>query len=88
MSTEKKDVPHVDLRVTCPVKQKIADVGVDLNIFRDQGILTGCTHLDKGETCGQACLVTQEAHEVLVHIMSTEKSKHRKDLGEVGEVIA
>ncbi len=84
MSTEKSDVPHVDLRVTCPVKKTIADVGVDVNIFRKKGVLTGCTHLDKGETCGEGCLVAPETHDVLLHIMAAERSKHQEDLGDVG----
>ena len=84
MSTEKIDVPHVDLRVTCPVKKTIADVGVDVNIFREKGVLTGCTQLDKGETCGEGCLVTPEAHDVLTHIITKEQLKHHADLGTVG----
>lgn len=88
MSTEKSDVPHVDLRVTCPVKKTIADVGVDVNIFRKKGVLTGCTHLDNGETCEERCLVTPEAHEVLTHIITTEQLKHREELGKIGSNIA
>ncbi len=88
MSTEKEDVPHVDLRVTCPVKQRLADVGVNLNMFREKVSITGCTHLDTGETCAGACLVTTEVHEVLTHIMRTEKAGHKEELKKIGpEVI-
>ena len=84
MSTEKIDVPHVDLRVTCPVKKTIADVGVDVNIFREKGVLTGCTQLDKGEKCEGRCLPTPEVREVITHIITTEQLKHRESLGTVG----
>lgn len=84
MSDQNGGVPHVDLHVACPIKGRIADAGVDVNIFRERGHLTGCTLLDKGETCGAECLITPEAHEVLTHIITTEQLKHKKDLGEVG----
>ena len=84
MSDKNDGVPHVDLRVTCPVKGGAADVGVDVNIFRERGTLTGCTHLDQGEKCAEGCLVAPETRDVLLHIMAAERSKHKEDLGDVG----
>ncbi len=85
MSTEKPDVPHADLRVMCPVKKKLANVGVDVNIFRDRNLFTGCTHLDKGEVCNHDCLMTKEAHDVLTHIITAEQLEHKVVLGEIGQ---
>lgn len=80
-----KGVPHVELNLRCPVKKVGAHVDVNINPFREKGVVTGCDHLDTGEVCTHDCLVTPEAHELLTHIITTEQLKHKKDLGTVGK---
>lgn len=84
MSTKKKDVPHAGLILECPVKGVPAHVDIALNIFRERGVLTGCDHLDKGEVCGQGCMVTKKTRKAITQIITAEQLKHAQDLGTVG----
>ena len=80
----KSDVPHVELHPTCPVKHADALVGLDLNIFKETAMFTGCSLLQPGQSCAHACLATPEAKDAFVTRLKEAQSNHVQELGEIG----